>query len=106
MVKSRLYLVSPMKAHMKDETTIEMLAFKDPVCTWCWGSDPCYHKLQAYYCDAFISGTSWISELLPPITSAHDGSLISDCGRARSWGRHWRTRCFSAFSHPESGGCA
>jgi putative protein-disulfide isomerase len=37
---------------MKDQPTIEMLAFTDPVCTWCWGSEPVLRKLQAYYGDA------------------------------------------------------
>lgn len=37
---------------MKNETSIEILAFTDPVCTWCWGSEPVLRKLETYYGDA------------------------------------------------------
>jgi predicted DsbA family dithiol-disulfide isomerase len=37
---------------MNHETNIEILAFTDPVCTWCWGSEPVLRKLETYYGDA------------------------------------------------------
>ncbi len=37
---------------MQDEPRIELLAFTDPVCTWCWGSEPVLRKLQVYYGNA------------------------------------------------------
>ena len=37
---------------MTNETRIEVLAFTDPVCTWCWGSEPMLRKLETYYGDA------------------------------------------------------
>ena len=30
---------------------IELLAFTDPVCTWCWGSEPVLRKLETWYGD-------------------------------------------------------
>ena len=64
MVKGRLHLVSPMKAHMKDETTIEMLAFNTRCARGAGEANPCYpscrlttvtrsylvrHGYQSYY---------------------------------------------------------
>ena len=37
---------------MKEETILEILAFTDPVCTWCWGSEPVLRKLSRWYGDA------------------------------------------------------
>ncbi len=31
--------------------TLEIFAFTDPVCTWCWGSEPVLRKLQLWYGD-------------------------------------------------------
>ena len=28
---------------------MEILAFTDPVCTWCWGSEPVLRKLEVWY---------------------------------------------------------
>ena len=30
-------------------TTIEIIEFTDPVCTWCWGSEPVLRKLETRY---------------------------------------------------------
>lgn len=30
---------------------IEVFEFTDPVCTWCWGSEPILRKLEIRYCD-------------------------------------------------------
>lgn len=32
-----------------EETVIEIIEFTDPVCTWCWGSEPILRKLQYRY---------------------------------------------------------
>lgn len=37
---------------MKDQSNLEVLAFTDPVCTWCWGSEPVLRKLETWYGDA------------------------------------------------------
>ena len=37
---------------MKDQLSLEILAFTDPVCTWCWGSEPVLRKLKTWYGDA------------------------------------------------------
>lgn len=34
---------------MRNQPTIEILAFTDPVCTWCWGSEPVLRKLETWY---------------------------------------------------------
>jgi len=36
---------------MSNQAQVEILAFTDPVCTWCWGSEPVMRKLQARYGD-------------------------------------------------------
>lgn len=36
---------------MADQTFLQILAFTDPVCTWCWGSEPVLRKLQVGYGD-------------------------------------------------------
>ncbi|HXD42715.1 MAG TPA: DsbA family protein [Ramlibacter sp.] len=37
---------------MQDPSRLEILAFTDPVCTWCWGSEPVLRKLKAWYGDS------------------------------------------------------
>jgi predicted DsbA family dithiol-disulfide isomerase len=34
---------------MKNQPILEILAFTDPVCTWCWGSEPVLRKLETGY---------------------------------------------------------
>jgi putative protein-disulfide isomerase len=34
---------------MNDQQQLEILAFTDPVCTWCWGSEPILRKLLVWY---------------------------------------------------------
>jgi putative protein-disulfide isomerase len=36
---------------MTNQQQLEILAFTDPVCTWCWGSEPQLRKLLAWYGD-------------------------------------------------------
>lgn len=37
---------------MQNQPRLEILAFTDPVCTWCWGSEPVLRKLTTWYGDA------------------------------------------------------
>lgn len=37
---------------MANQPTIEILAFTDPVCTWCWGSEPVLRQLETWYGDS------------------------------------------------------
>ena len=34
---------------MRNQSTLEILAFTDPVCTWCWGSEPVLRKVESWY---------------------------------------------------------
>jgi len=34
---------------MGDNPLIEIIEFTDPVCTWCWGSEPILRKLETRY---------------------------------------------------------
>lgn len=34
---------------MEDKITVEVIEFTDPVCTWCWGSEPTLRKLKTNY---------------------------------------------------------
>jgi len=36
---------------VENDTQLEVLAFTDPVCTWCWGSEPVLRKLEVWYGD-------------------------------------------------------
>ncbi len=41
---------------MEHQTPLEIIEFTDPVCTWCWGSEPILRKLQARYKDQIRIG--------------------------------------------------
>lgn len=34
---------------MRNQPIVEILAFTDPVCTWCWGNEPVMRKLSTWY---------------------------------------------------------
>ena len=34
---------------MANQPTVETLAFTDPVCTWCWGSEPVLRQMETWY---------------------------------------------------------
>lgn len=36
---------------MENKKVIEVMAFTDPICTWCWGSEPLLRKLETRYGD-------------------------------------------------------
>lgn len=39
---------------MKEKKIIEIIEFTDPVCTWCWGSEPLLRKLETRYKDQLL----------------------------------------------------
>ncbi len=41
---------------MEHNTPLEIIEFTDPVCTWCWGSEPILRKLQTRYKDQIRIG--------------------------------------------------
>jgi len=43
---------------MEKQNTLELLAFTDPVCTWCWGSEPVLRKLQVFNSAVFLLVTA------------------------------------------------
>lgn len=70
---------------------IEIIEFTDPVCTWCWGSEPVLRKLEARYGDqveiSFIMGG-----LVEDITSFYDSvnDIGGDPDRSNAnIARHW-----------------
>jgi protein-disulfide isomerase-like protein with CxxC motif len=53
--------------------SVELLAFTDPVCTWCWGSEPVLRKLETWYVDAvFIRYV--MGGLVEDITAFYDSA--------------------------------
>jgi putative protein-disulfide isomerase len=41
---------------MEETPLIEIIEFTDPVCTWCWGSEPVLRKLETHYGDQLRIG--------------------------------------------------
>ncbi|MHB8133119.1 MAG: DsbA family protein [Anaerolineaceae bacterium] len=41
---------------MEDKLIVEVIEFTDPVCTWCWGSEPVLRKLETHYGDQLRIG--------------------------------------------------
>ena len=41
---------------MAEKQQIEIIEFTDPVCTWCWGSEPVLRKLETHYGDQLRIG--------------------------------------------------
>ncbi len=53
--------------------SVELLAFTDPVCTWCWGSEPVLRKLETWYGDGvFIHYV--MGGLVEDITAFYDAA--------------------------------
>jgi predicted DsbA family dithiol-disulfide isomerase len=70
---------------------IEVIEFTDPVCTWCWGSEPVLRKLETRYGDqveiSFVMGG-----LVKDITSFYDryNDIGGDPDRSNAnIARHW-----------------
>jgi len=62
---------------MKDQSSVEILAFTDPVCTWCWGSEPVLRKLETWYGHA-IHLRYVMGGLVKDIRAFYDG--VNDIG--------------------------
>lgn len=76
---------------MADKAVVEVLAFTDPVCTWCWGSEPMLRKLETWYGDGvrlhYVMGG-----LVKDITAFYDAAngIGGDPERSNSEiARHW-----------------
>ncbi|MGI1659348.1 MAG: DsbA family protein [Desulfitobacterium sp.] len=76
---------------MKDKDIVEIVQFTDPVCTWCWGSEPLLRKLETRFGDQlkvkFIMGG-----LVKDIRDFYDG--FNDIGgdaehSNRQIAKHW-----------------
>lgn len=76
---------------MANQPTIEILAFTDPVCTWCWGSEPVLRQLEAWYGDS-VHIRYVMGGLVEDIRAFHDRA--NDIGgdpelSNAQIGRHW-----------------
>ena len=76
---------------MDNQPQIEILAFTDPVCTWCWGAEPVLRKLQVWYKDQ-IRITPVMGGLVKDIRDFRDQA--NDIGgdpeeSNRQIARHW-----------------
>jgi predicted DsbA family dithiol-disulfide isomerase len=76
---------------MKNKNIIEIIEFTDPVCTWCWGSEPLLRKLETRYGDPlqvkFIMGG-----LVEDIRSFYDSRNdigLDPANSNRQIARHW-----------------
>lgn len=70
---------------------IEIFEFSDPICTWCWGSEPVIRKLEQAYLDN-INITYIMGGLVKDITTFYDS--VNDIGidpikSNKSIGKHW-----------------
>ncbi|MBV5265916.1 DsbA family protein [Pinisolibacter aquiterrae] len=77
---------------MSERHTLELLAFTDPVCTWCWGSEPVLRKLQVWYGDQ-IRIVPVMGGLVEDIRAFYDraNAIGGDPEQANAQiARHWR----------------
>ncbi len=76
---------------MTGPSSMEIMAFTDPVCTWCWGSEPVLRKLQTWYGDA-IRIRYVMGGLVADIRAFHDraNDIGGDPERSNAQiARHW-----------------
>ncbi len=76
---------------MKNQQQLEILAFTDPVCTWCWGSEPVLRKLQVWY-GSQIQITPVMGGLVEDIRKFYDqaNAIGGDPEKANSQiAKHW-----------------
>ncbi len=76
---------------MVDKAVVEVLAFTDPVCTWCWGSEPMLRKLEAWYDDG-VHLRYVMGGLVKDITEFYDAAnaIGGDPERSNAQiARHW-----------------
>jgi putative protein-disulfide isomerase len=57
--------------------SVELLAFTDPVCTWCWGSEPVLRKVETWYDDSVLVHYV-MGGLVEDITAFYDA--VNDIG--------------------------
>jgi len=72
-------------------TTIEIIEFTDPVCTWCWGSEPVLRKLETRY-GKQVKISYIMGGLVQDITSFYDGhnDIGGDPDRSNmNIAKHW-----------------
>lgn len=70
---------------------IEIIEFTDPVCTWCWGSEPVLRKLEARFGEQ-VKISYIMGGLVKDITSFYDSynDIGGDPDRSnRNIARHW-----------------
>jgi putative protein-disulfide isomerase len=73
------------------EKMVEIIEFTDPVCTWCWGSEPVLRKLETRYGEQ-VRISYVMGGLVQDITSFYDGQndIGGDPDRSnRNIARHW-----------------
>jgi predicted DsbA family dithiol-disulfide isomerase len=63
---------------MKNNKKIEIIEFTDPVCTWCWGSEPLLRKLETRYGDQ-LEVKYVMGGLVKDIRDSYDG--YNDIGK-------------------------
>jgi predicted DsbA family dithiol-disulfide isomerase len=96
---------------MEDKRIVEVIEFTDPVCVWCWGSEPFLRKLEARYEDqvkvSFIMGglVKDIREFYDPYNHIGRGAEKSNKQVASHWlasserhGMPIRTEGFNLFA--------
>jgi len=72
-------------------TTIEIIEFTDPVCTWCWGSEPVLRKLETRYGEQ-VKISYIMGGLVQDITSFYDShnDIGGDPDRSNmNIAKHW-----------------
>lgn len=93
---------------------VEIIEFTDPVCTWCWGSEPVLRKLETKFGEQ-IKISFVMAGLVKDITSFYDryndiggDPALSNANIAKHWleasGRHGmpvRTAGFNLFSREQ-----
>lgn len=76
---------------MANQPTVEILAFTDPVCTWCWGSEPVLRQLKTWYGDS-VHIRYVMGGLVEDIRAFHDraNDIGGDPERSNAQiARHW-----------------
>lgn len=72
-------------------TVVEILEFTDPVCTWCWGSEPVLRKLETRFGDQ-VKISFVMAGLVKDITSFYDryNDIGGDPARSNTnIAKHW-----------------
>ena len=102
---------------MLEKQMLEIIEFTDPVCTWCWGSEPVLRKLETHYGDQLRMGYV-MGGLVKDIRDFYDNfnDIGGDAERSNAQiAKHWldaserhgmpvRTEGFRMFSdeHPST----